>query len=97
MLCFPWKIGLWEVPIITWLSTKTFVVSFCSMLRSIKNFFNHNTTWLTTAKVAINSSFAVNFATISCFLEHHEKMPEPRLKQYPEVLSIFSKEPPQSI
>jgi len=55
--------------------------------------FSHRT-WLTTAIATINSTFVVDCATISCFLEHHEKIPKPRLKQYPELLFISSKEPP---
>jgi len=43
--------------------------------------------------VAINSASAVDCATISCFFEHQEKTPVPRLKQYPEVLLISSREP----
>jgi hypothetical protein len=45
----------------------------------------------------MNSASAVDCATISYFFEHHEKTPEPRLKQYPEVLFISSMEPAQSL
>ena len=94
MLGFPWK-GLWEIAIAAWLSTKTFVLSFCSMLRSIKIFSNHKT-WLSKAVATTNSASAVDCATISCSFELHEKTPDPKLKQYPEVLFISSIEPPQS-
>jgi len=63
------------------------------MLRSINFFFNHKT-WLTAAVTTINSVSVIDWTTVSYFLEHHEKVPEPILKQYSEVLFILSKKSP---
>ena len=43
----------------------------CFKCKSHKKFLNHNA-WLI---AAINSTSVVNCATVSCFLEHHEKNP----------------------
>jgi hypothetical protein len=45
----------------------------------------------------MNSVSAVDYATIPCFFKHHEKTPEPRPKQYYEVLLMSSIDPTQSL
>jgi hypothetical protein len=39
----------------------------------------------------------VDCSTISCFLDDHENIVDPRLNQNPEVLFMSSMNPPQSL
>jgi hypothetical protein len=45
----------------------------------------------------MNSASTVNCAIISCFLDDHENIIDPRLKRNPEVLFMSSMNPPQSL
>jgi len=45
----------------------------------------------------MNFASVVDCATISCFLDDHENIVDPRLKQNPEVLFMSSMNPPQSL
>ena len=59
-------------------------------------FLSHKT-WFTAPVAAMNSASAVDCATNFLFLDDHENIPEPRLKQWPEVLLTSSADPTQSL
>jgi len=95
-LVFPWNIGLWEIVMAAWLSTKIFVISFSTMCKSYRIFWSHNV-WFIVVIAAINSAFAIDCATMSCFLDDHENIHDLRLKQNPKMIFMSSIYLPQSL
>lgn len=76
--------------IAAWLSTKILVLSFCSKWKSFRSFLSHMASF-TVEVVAVDY-----YATISYFLELHEKKPALR-QTCPDVLFMSLTEPPQSL
>lgn len=77
---FPWKKEIFEIEIATFLSTNTSMHPFCYKFKSNNTFLSHKV-WFFIVVAAINLASSVDYATISCFLEHQEKTSKPEIKQ----------------
>ncbi|KAM6547903.1 hypothetical protein CsatB_030012 [Cannabis sativa] len=53
--------------------------------------------WLVVIAAAIYSASADDCATVACFFDAHENIPDPSVKAYPDVLFMSSMDPAQSL